>query len=239
MSSSPRAFNVPTVIVVVTAIFVLVHVVRLALPPQGDMEVMLRFAFFPVRYVLAPGAGLPGGTGAKIWTFVSYMFLHADMTHLLVNSLWMLVFGSVVARRLGTTRFLLFSLLCGVGGIALHLVARWGDPVPVIGASAAISGQMAGAVRFMFAPGGVLGGIGGAVDPRLSAPAPLMAVFRNKTAMIFLAVWFALNLMTGLGGVSLNGEQVQVAWEAHLGGFLTGLLAFGLFDRRRVSHHTS
>ena len=81
--------------------------------------------------------------------FVSYMALHNDVTHLAVNSLWLLAFGPVVARRFGAGLFLLFFLICGVAGAATYLALNWGSPEPVIGASGAISGLMAAGLRLL------------------------------------------------------------------------------------------
>ena len=78
------------------------------------------------------------------------MVVHAGWVHLVVNVLWMLAFGSAVARRVGDRKFVVFSVMCGVAGAVTHLVCHFGEMAPVVGASAAISGQMAGALRFIF-----------------------------------------------------------------------------------------
>src|SRR5262245_65853199 len=93
------------------------------------------------------GDTLPSG-GADVWTFVTYAFIHADWTHLLVNSIWLLPFGSAVARRFGAVRFLAFFAVAAAAGAALHLATHAGEQFPMIGASAAISGTMAAAMRF-------------------------------------------------------------------------------------------
>ena len=81
--------------------------------------------------------------------FLSYMALPHDWTHLVINSFWLLAFGLVVARRLGSVLFLLFFSLCGVAGALLYLGLNWGSPIPVVGASGAISGLMAAALRMV------------------------------------------------------------------------------------------
>src|SRR5262245_66407581 len=78
------------------------------------------------------------------------MIVHAGWVHLVVNILWMLAFGSALARRMSGLAFIAFSVLCGIAGAFTHLLFHFGDMTPVIGASAAISGQMAGALRFFF-----------------------------------------------------------------------------------------
>ena len=103
-------FNIPPVVLAVLAVLALVHLVRtLLLTEQQDIEFLLTFAFIPARYdnSVVLGGTLPGG-GADIWTFVTYALIHADWTHFGVNAVWLLPFGSAVARRFGTPRFLAF-----------------------------------------------------------------------------------------------------------------------------------
>jgi membrane associated rhomboid family serine protease len=106
----------------------------------------------------------------------------------------------------------------------------------MIGASAAISGAMAAAMRFAFQRGGPLGTLGGGDEDSYRVPAaPLARMLRDPRVLIFLVVWFGINLLFGLGTVSLPGMEQAVAWQAHVGGFLAGLLLFALFDPVRHS----
>jgi membrane associated rhomboid family serine protease len=234
-----RAINAPTVVIVLIAVFVIVQAVRSFLSPQMDFDLIVRFSFLPVRYDAAAlnGEVLPGGLGADIWTFVTYAFLHGDWVHLLVNAVWLLAFGSAVAWRFGGARFLLFSLFCTIAGAATHLAFHFGEAVPVVGASAAISGHMAGAIRFVFQPGAPLGffRIGGSAAFRVPAH-PLKEALRDGRVLGFLVVWVVFNVVFGLGAIGLAGEGQSVAWEAHFGGFLAGLLLFPLFDPIRSPH---
>jgi membrane associated rhomboid family serine protease len=174
---------------------------------------------------------LPGGFGAQIWTFVSYALIHADIAHLGMNSLWFVPFGSAVARRFGTGRFLLFFAVTAAAGAGIHLAAHAGEVFPVIGASAAVSGLMAAATRFAFQPQGPVALWQQRDDSAYYVPAlPLASALRDPRILAFLIVWFGLNLLFGLGSVPLVGAGQQVAWEAHIGGFLAGLLLFSLFD---------
>lgn len=216
------------------ASFVAIHVARMYLPAQDDLRLMLTFAFVPARLDLSNEAlqsMFLGGDGALAWSFVSYMFIHGDWLHLAINSFWMLAFGSVLARRFGALRFLLFSFICAAAGAALHLYIYWGDIVFMIGASAAISGQMAGAVRFIFArPSNLLQA--SRMGPEHMRAESLVEVLRNPRALIFLIVWAGVNVLFGLGSSSVPGVDGAIAWEAHVGGFIAGLLLFGLFDRK-------
>lgn len=227
-------FNVPPVVVATIASLGLVHAVRTyLLSPRDDVQFLLLFSFIPARYdpnLLAQN-GVPGGWWAEIWTFVTYAFIHADITHLALNSIWLLAFGSAVARRFGALRFIAFFIVTAAAGAAAHLFTHPGDYFPVVGASASISGFMAAAIRFVFQSRGPLGALGAGERDAYRAPAaPLLVTLRDPRVLAFLAVWFGLNVLFGIGSVSLTEDQHSVAWQAHIGGFLAGLLLFPLFD---------
>lgn len=228
MTGRQPIFNIPASVVWALIIMIALQVLLSVLPVDTAEELLLALAFIPARYVASP-PNLPGGEWADATSFVTYMLVHGDATHLIVNSVWMLAFGSAVAKRVGDMRFVLFSVLCGIVGVLVHLVLHFGELVPVVGASAAISGQMAAAIRFMF-------GASRQVVPQLGnlASVPLASIGQTLTDfrfLAFLAIWIALNMLFGLGHVQLNNSGGGIAWEAHIGGFLCGLFAFGLFDR--------
>lgn len=230
-------FNIPASVVAVLALLVLIHVVRVyVLTDEQDVQVLLQFAFIPARYdasVLA-GNSLPGGLGAEVWTFVSYALLHADATHLGFNALWLLPFGSAVARRFGAARFFLFLAITAAGGALAHLLTHKGALVPMIGASAAISGTMAAAMRFAFQSGGPISMWRRNEDEAYNVAAvPLAGVFTDPRVLAFLAVWFGTNILFGLGTIPLTGSDQSVAWQAHIGGFVAGMLLFSFFDPPR------
>jgi membrane associated rhomboid family serine protease len=225
-------FNLPPVIVACLAVLVGIHAARtLFLDADTDFDLLLRFAFIPLR-VMEPeivAAAVPGGPAAAYWSFLTYAFFHADWMHLIFNGLWLAAFGSPLALRFGTTRFLLFSAVGAIAGAFLYLFVNADGVQPMIGASAAISAHMAGASRFVFSAGGPLRGIGGTADYRRPA-APLGEAMRDRRVLTFLAVWFGLNLLFGLLGPESGLASGAIAWEAHIGGFLAGLLLFPAFD---------
>ena len=151
------------------------------------------------------------------------MGLHADLTHLAINSLWLLAFGPVVARRFGGALFLVFFVLCGVAGAATYLAFNWGSPDPVVGASGAISGLMAAAIRLL-----------PTVNPQ---PGKLLPILSRPT-LLFALTWMGMNVIAGVTGMGVGGQTALIAWQAHMGGFIAGMLLAGLFDRftpRQVS----
>ena len=181
----------PTIVVAVLALLALIHAVRmLLLTDDQDIQFLLSFAFIPARYdlsVLLDGA-LPGGFGAEIWTFVTYSLIHADWTHFGVNAIWLLPFGSAVARRFGALRFIAFFVVTATAGAVLHLATHAGEQYPMIGASAAISGTMAAAMRFAFQRGGPLSMLGNSDEEAYRVPAiPLVRVLSDARVLIFVA----------------------------------------------------
>jgi membrane associated rhomboid family serine protease len=229
-------FNVPGVVLAIIAVCVLVLAGETYLfTDDQDNAFVYCFGFLPARYdgasLLPPGM-CPLGSGAEIWTFVTYAFLHGDVTHLTVNAIGFLPFGSAVARRFGATRSLGFFAVTAAAAALMHLATHWGEINPMIGASGAVSGFMAGAIRFAFQRGGPLALIGTGEQGAYRIPAPpLSSALRDSRIVIFTAAWLGLNLFVGLiGGALFPGGEHTVAWEAHIGGFLAGLLLFPAFD---------
>lgn len=214
-------FNLPAIVIAFIAACVAIHLVRLyLLSPQQDYELILKAAFFPIRYT--------GGYDLDIYAFTSPFtssLLHAGWMHLILNMVWLAAFASPLATRIGVLRFVLFWCFATAGSLLLHFAVRPDDMVPVIGASGAISGMMGAAARFGFQ-----------VDRSQRMPVfagrrlSLIETFRSRQAVIFLVVWLAINFATG-AGLDLSGSEGAIAWEAHIGGMLTGLFGIGLFDR--------
>ena len=229
MTEREPIFNVPRAVLVATGVMIAIQLVRGLLPDEIDITVLLTLAFIPARYSGA-AAELPGGYITAVTSFVTYMVIHGGWVHLLVNVLWMLAFGTAVARRIGDRGFYEFSILCGIAGALTHLAVHWGAMVPVVGASAAISGQMAGALRFIFFAKRRLG------ESRpdfFGVPlASLGTTFSDRRMVAFMLFWLAINVYFGLTSIGISGSEGGVAWEAHIGGFVCGLLIFGFFDKR-------
>ena len=237
---------------------VLVHLLRQALDPETDFRLIADFAFTPANFSAsfasediwraARGAVERGeasseevallvGVSPRWWSPLTYSLLHGGFTHIAINGVWLLAFGTAVSRRFGNLRFLLFYAFAAIAGaLAFYLVHPFGIQ-PVVGASAAISGAMGAAVRFAFAPGGPLGG--GFAPPRdlraYRRPAPsLRALLKDRRTVTFIALWFVANFL--FGAVAPTGaDGASVAWEAHIGGFLAGFCGFRLFDRSNTN----
>ena len=231
----PPAFNVPAVILGLLGATWLAFALHYFADPKTQYDIISLYGFIPARYTGTEGVvygNFPGGLFSDIVGFFSYAFLHGSFTHILLNSVWLLVFGTPVARRIGVLRFLAFYLVCAALAVIFHMVLHQGSMGAVIGASGAVSGLMGGAARFIFLSPGPLGALQGGApnDQAPRAQATLFQSLSDKRTLIFVSLWVGLNFLFGISGLSPNGDVVSIAWEAHLGGFLAGLLLFGFFD---------
>lgn len=225
-----RAINAPNVIIGLAALFIGIHAGTGLLSSERYLDVLIRYSFIPARYHF-PGS-LPGSPISEWISPISHAFLHGNWLHVLTNSVWMLAFGSALAWRFKSVRFLLFSGACAAAGAAMHYLFNSDSLVPTIGASAAISGQMAAVGRFAFSAGGPLSRAARQQGEQafLHPAEPFSQLLKNSSALIFIGVWFVMNLTFGLSDGGIAGEGSRIAWEAHMGGFLAGLALFPLFD---------
>lgn len=220
-------FNVPGVVVGLLASFVAVHLLRWVLPAEDAAWLVAVLAFIPARET-GLAADLPGGGVAAVTSFITHQFVHGDLAHLIINSAWLLAFGSPVARRTGAVRFLVFFLLAGIAGASLYLAVNGSALILVVGASGAISGLMGAAFRFLFRSMGT-----GPMSLARASSTPLMPLaetLQDRRILLAIAGWTLLNVLLAWGAAGLT-EAAGIAWEAHLGGFYAGLLLYGFFDR--------
>lgn len=148
------------------------------------------------------------------------MFLHGGWMHVIGNMLYLWIFGDNVEDRLGHGRFLFFYLLCGVAAAMLQVAFSPGSRVPMVGASGAIAGVL-GAYLVMFP------------HSRILTLVPLFVFVQiiEVPALFFLGFWFLLQLMSGVGSLGQSADVGGVAFWAHAGGFVMGLLAVWVFKR--------
>jgi membrane associated rhomboid family serine protease len=226
-SHPPRqpVFRAPPVVLWLMAVLAGLHAARIWLPAARAQDLAYEYGLVPARYsraFLESRMADPGTVWERAVPFVSYMGLHNDWTHLVINALWLLAFGPIVARRFGAILFLVFFIVCGIAGALSYLALAWGSPAVMVGASGAISGLMAAALRML--PG----------QSPWAAPgtAPLAPVF-SRQMLVFIGALVAINVLMVVSGLSVGGENAQIAWQAHLGGFAAGLLLCGPFDALR------
>jgi membrane associated rhomboid family serine protease len=191
---------------------------------------VLRYAMVPSRVSASLQAfqseGLRAliGTVGPIGSIVTSMFVHGGILHIAGNMLYLFIFGAAVEWRLGSRRFLLFYFTCGIAAaVATVLMAPY-SPIPVIGASGAIAGVLG--AYFVFYPRG-----------RITTILPLFVFIEiiEVPAVIYLLLWFAVQLYAGLSEGSQGAMAGGVAWWAHVGGFLFGIALGPLLARREPS----
>ncbi len=214
--------NAPSSVLWLIGVLVAVHMARTLAPTLLSEEILFHLSFLPARY--APGAlaaaGLPPTNMLEmVGSFLSHIFLHGSFAHLAINCMWLLAFGPGVARRLGTPRFLAFFFFCGVVAASVHLAVNWGSPAIMLGASGAVAGLMGAGMRILY---------GSRHLPFIENP-PL-APIGARPILFFTASWVAVNLLFGF--TSLGLSDAPIAWAAHLGGYFSGLVTIGMFDRR-------
>lgn len=226
-AKTPPIFNVPLVVLAVIFGLAAVHGALWVLGPDWQIYAIYLFAFIPVR--LGGGEPIALMQGSQVWSFLTYAALHGDFVHLGSNCIWLLIFSTPVVKRLGTLRYLALLVVTAIAGAAAMLPMHWGQFLIVVGASAMVSGCMAAAIPIMYAPGFRRGG-----DVRSLTPLRPGELLVNRSAVMFTSVFVVLQLVTGssqaLGSTAFLEERI-IAWEAHLGGFVAGLLCFYLFDR--------
>ena len=261
--AAPRpqpVFNVPGAVLATLLVLLAIHAGRLAIPDAWDDLLFKNLAFVPGRltYLVAPdrvvdsvvrlagegpeayrqaqiGRILIGDGSPQPWTLLSYGLLHADWAHIGLNAIWLLAFGTPVARRFGAGRFFAVLATTTVAGALAQWAAHPLDVAPVIGASAAVSGCMGATLRFMFQPqvpmAAIIEAAGEGRRQAFLQPArSLRGLLADRRATTFMVAWFVTNLLFGLGSGSLGLASGPIAWEAHIGGFVAGLALFRLFD---------
>ena len=213
--------NLPKVVLAAIALCALIHLVRVQfLNADQDFLVLIRTAFIPALY-----AGSYEWDAYSFTAPVTYSLLHGDAVHLGINMIWLAAFGSPLATRVGPARFVAFWVVSAGLSALLFLALNWGLEAPLVGASGAISAMMGAAARFGFRVDR------GTAASRFSGlPMSVAETLQSRSVLTFLVIWMVVNFATGFLGAP--GVEGQIAWEAHLGGFLVGFLGLGAFLRR-------
>lgn len=207
----------PLVTVLFIVINITVFLYEMILPQQSGKSFITTFAFIPAR--LFQHAAEDGRITAAA-TLVTSQFLHGGVMHLAGNMLYLWIFGNNIEDVMSRMRFVLFYLLCGIAATCGHAFMNTSSSVPLIGASGAISGVL-GAYLLLF--------------PRARVLTLVAFGFYFRTvavpAMFVLGFWFVLQFLSALASPAGGGG---VAWFAHIGGFIAGMLLIGLFKHRDI-----
>ncbi len=193
---------------------------EVALGTSAD-AIIWRFGFVPARLIenwAAPGEWL---------TLFTSMYLHGSWAHLISNMLYLWIFGNNVEDNMGRARFFVFYTLCGVLAALAETAAPPSAALPGIGASGAIAGVL-GAYLLLYP------------RARVEVLLPLLFWWTTITlpAALVLGGWFLLQFFNGLMSLNLSAQLGGVAWWAHIGGFVAGLLFLPLFRQKRPPYHS-
>jgi membrane associated rhomboid family serine protease len=187
------------------------------LMPESALETMVN------KYAMVPAHFADGVTLADIMTIFTSMFMHAGWAHIGGNMLYLWIFGDNVEDRLGHFRYLMFYLVGGVVASLTHLATNWGSELPTVGASGAIAAVL-GAYLVLF-PGS-----------RIATFVPLGRFYRLTLvpAVVVLGFWFVLQLFEGVAALG-TADVGGVAFWAHVGGFVAGIVMVKLLPTQRRS----
>jgi membrane associated rhomboid family serine protease len=170
--------------------------------------------------VRIPGLGVT--PGSVYLTLFTSMFMHGGIAHIAGNMLFLWIFGDNIEDRLGHVKYLIFYLLCGVLASLAHVfstAAFSADPesllVPSLGASGAISGVLGGYIL---------------LHPSRRVTVILFRFLTEVPAYVAIGLWFVFQLVSGLGMLGGGSQQGGVAYAAHIGGFIAGLVLIKFFD---------
>ena len=193
-----------TVTLAIIAVNVLCFLIEISRPPYLQHAFLQRYALVPDHFHAA--------------SLVTSMFLHGGWLHLIGNMWFLWVFGSHVEEAVGGVKYLVFYLISGIVSALIQLFVSLGSPIPTLGASGAIAGVMGG---FML------------LYPRARVVTLVFIIIFITTvelpAAFMLLYWFAIQLLSGLQSVHSFGDGGGVAWFAHVGGFLAGLVLIRVF----------
>jgi len=216
-----RSFPIVTLLLILVNVVVFFH--QISLPPNAADAFVRAYGLVPAKISLALAGQRYTLAGAFIPLFTC-MFLHGGWLHILGNMWFLWIFGANVEDRLGPVPYLIFYLVCGLGSGLSQVVFSWGSRVPSIGASGAISGVLGAFIIFFPAS-------------RILTLIPLFIIWFTVRipALVFIGLWFLIQFLSGVASLRLSASAGMggVAWWAHIGGFLLGVVLAKIFDPGR------
>lgn len=217
-----KSQSTPFVNYTIIGLNIVVFIYELMLGPQLQ-DFIMNYGMVPQRffYFLENPSG---NLFMLVFPFFSSVFMHGGFFHIIFNMLFLFIFGDNVEDSMGHLRYLIFYLLCGIGATFIHILFNTSSPIPSIGASGAIAGVM-GAYLILHPKAKVLTLI----------PLGFFIRIVYIPAIFFLVLWFILQLFSGVASIGVSAYQNAggVAWWAHIGGFVCGLLLIFIFRKRK------
>src|SRR5689334_8734753 len=220
--SFSKPFVTYFIIVLNVVVFVFFELPLQAQGPRAINGLILQFGLIPRDFTRALTGATDYPLAANLLTVLTSMFMHGGFTHILGNMWFLWIFGDNVEDRLGHFTYLIFYLLCGLGAGIVHTILNYNVDVPSIGASGAIAGVL-GAYLVSY-PGA-----------RILTLIPIFIFMQiiEIPAIIVLGFWFIMQFLSGTASLaSATANAGGVAWWAHVGGFVIGMILVGMFPRR-------
>jgi len=214
--------SVPVVTRALILINVIVFFFELMLSQNGLEQLLYLFGIVPARFTHPDWSADIDFPAGSYWTILTYQFLHGGWLHIVANMWTLWIFGDNVEDRMGSLRFVIFYLICGSIAGFTQLLTNPDSTIPSIGASGAIAGVLG--AYLMFFP-----------TARLIVLFPIVffPFFFEVPAVLYLLLWFFIQLFSGTATLAGPQEVGGIAWWAHVGGFVSGMLLCRLFARRR------
>ncbi len=197
---------------------VLVFGLEMTLSPDGLEALFYVFGLVPARFIGGEWAGWMALPPEAYWSFFTNMFLHGGAAHLIGNMWTLWIFGDNVEDRMGSLRFLIFYVLCGLSAGIVHVLLNPTSSVPAVGASGAISGVL-GAYFVLFPRAHVI----------TFVPILFLPYFFVLPASVYLLLWFIIQFFSGTASLFVSQGVGGIAWWAHIGGFVAGVVLHRLF----------
>ncbi len=210
--------SVPVVTLGLILVNVCVFLLEISLPPQMLETLTFHLGVIPARYTDPFWSAAYSLSLFPYLAFFTAMFLHGGWIHLIANMWTLWIFGDNVEDCMGHVRFLIFYLLCGIAAEIAHVWMHPHSTIPVIGASGAISGVL-GAYYALFPLARII----------VMIPIFFFPFFFEIPAILYIGIWYLMQLFSGTFSVVVQGSVTEVAWWAHIGGFVTGLVIHRLF----------
>jgi membrane associated rhomboid family serine protease len=214
LRSSERVYSRPVVTTSLIAVNIIIYLYQWTLWTSSAY----RFDHFTMSWGIVPD-------DFHVISLFTSMFLHGSWVHVLGNMLFLWVFGRNVEDLIGGTRFLVFYLLCGLAAALVQVLANLYSPTPTVGASGAIAGVM-GAYLIKFPRSQIDTLFWFVLVIRLAVPAPF-----------YLLIWFGMQLLNSVFSGERSYTGGGVAYFAHVGGFVAGMLLIRLFPSRQRWRH--
>ena len=216
-STPSKRFPAVTVLLIIVNCYIFIKGFFLEAQFQN---IIYRYAVVPANYIKLEWLQFDSILENNV-TLISALFIHGGWLHLFGNMWYLWIFGDNVEERLGHFRFFLFYILCGIAGNLAHIFMNTGSSIPAIGASGCIAGVL-GAYFIMFPLAKIV----------TVLPILIFWTIAEIRAFFFLGIWFAIQFLNGFFVLPASKNAFGIAWWAHIGGFIGGIVFLLLFFRK-------